>query len=259
MPNAPDKLSDMSLNPTTATDCATPVSHVLREVSAGSRRGRRFEPTVERSLDGDLVTLAMHLPGASEGLALVREFPGGRGVADIVAVTRWQEELRQRIVSPLPFLRNETDCAVVAALSPNQTRTVASLGRRLGMSDEQVTRRLRALVATGHANAHGAGFRRPVGLTPIGRTYALEAKVSDWRQGISQALRYSTWCDAAAVVLLRPPRDLDDVKVRCSALALGLAIGDRWVIRPRIQRPHGGLRLAMSEQWAQLMAESETL
>lgn len=259
LPDALDKLSDMSLSPTTAIDCATPVSHVLSEVSANSRPGRRFEPTAERSLDSDLVKLAIHLPGASEGLALVREFPGGRGVADIVAVTRWQQDLRQRLASPLPFLRNETDCAVVAALSPNQTRTVASLGKRLGMSGEQVTKRLRALVATGHVGVHGSGFRRSLGLTPIGRSYALEAKVSDWRQGISQALRYSTWCDAAAVVLLRPPRDLDDVKVRCSALALGLAIGDRWVIRPRIQRPHGGLRLAMSEQWAQLMAESEAL
>lgn len=247
----------MSLSPAAAMDCATRVSHVLHEVSADSRPGRRFEPTVERLLDDDLVTLAMRLPGASEGLAVTREFPGGRGVADIVAVTRWQEDLQRRIAMPIPFLRNETDCAVVAAFAPNQTRTVRSVGKRLGMSEEQVARRVRALVETGHVHAHGSGFRRADGLEPIGRAYALEAKVNDWQKGISQALRYSMWCDAAAVVLLRPPRDLGEVKSRCSRLGLGLAVGSKWVVRPRIGRPHSGLRLSMSEQWARTMVESK--
>lgn len=247
----------MALGLTAAVHRDPPASQALRVVASDSRPGRRFEPTAERSLDGDLVTLAKHLPGAAEGLAIAREFPGGRGVADIVAVTRWQEQLQRRIALQLPYLRNETDCAVVSALSSNQTRTVPNLGKRLGMSDEQLTRRLRALVVSRHAEAHGGGFRRVQGLEPIGRAYALEAKVSDWQQGMRQALRYSVWCDAAAVVLLRPPRDLDQVKARCSTLSLGLAVGGRWVLRPRLGRPHGGLRLAMSEQWARLLIESE--
>jgi DNA-binding Lrp family transcriptional regulator len=223
-----------------------------------TRPGRRFEPTEERLLDDDLVKLATRLPRAAEGLALVREFPGGRGVADAVAVTGWQEPMRRRIALDLPLLDNETDCSVVAALSPNQTRTVTRIGRRLGMSDEQVMRRLRSLVAAGYVEPRGSGFRRVRDLEPIGRAYALEAKVSAWQQGVGQALRYSTWCDAAAVVLLRPPRDLSDAKERSSKLGLGLAAGGRWVVRPRIGRPHAGLRLAMSEQFARLIVESES-
>lgn len=252
----PDSLRTMSLPLTAARDCESPASHATREVFVESRPGRRFEPTVERMLDQDLITLAMHLPG--EGVAVAREFPGGRGVADVVALTRWHDDLQRRIATKIPFLRNETDCAVVAALSPKKTLTVASLSKRLGMSGEQVTRRLRSLVATGHVEHHGSGFRRARGLEPIGRTYAFEAKVSDWRQGISQAMRYSTWCDAAAFVLLRPPRALGEVEATCSSLGLGLAVGDRWIARPRLGRPHAGLRLAASEQWAQLLAESET-
>lgn len=247
----------MSLTFAVARDRGTPASQAPFEVSAAPRPGRRFEPTVERSLDDDLQNLAMHLPGAGEGLAIAREFPGGRGVADVVAVTRWQSQLRRRIAMPQSFLRNETDCAVVAALSPNQTRTVRSVGTRVGMSDEVVVRRMRSLFASGHVETHGTGFRRARGLEPIGRAYALEAKVSDWQKGISQAMRYSSWCDAAAVVLLRPPRDLGNIKARCSSLGLGLGIDGRWTVRPRLGRPNDGLRLALSEQWARLMAESE--
>jgi hypothetical protein len=179
-------------------------------------------------------------------------------VADAVAVTGWQEPLRQRIALQLPFLDNETDCTVVAAFSPNQTRTVTGVAKRLGMSDEQIVRRLRPLAAGGYVEARGSGFRRVQGLEPIGRAYALEAKVSDWQQGVGQALRYSTWCDAAAVVLLRPPRDLSDARSRSSKLGLGLAAGGRWLVRPRIGRPHAGLRLAMSEQFARLIVQSES-
>lgn len=248
----------MSLTLTAGRDCETPASHRARVLSAEPRPGRRFAPTLERTLDDDLITLAMHLPGASEGVATAREFTGGRGVADVVALTRWHDDLHQRMATPLPFLRNDTDCAVVAALSPRRTLTAASLSKRLGMSAEQVTRRVRSLVATGHVEHHGSGFRRARVLESIGRTYAFEAKVSDWRQGISQAMRYSTWCDAAALVLLRPPRALGEVEATCSSLGLGLAVGDRWISRPRLGRPHAGLRLAASEQWAQLLTESET-
>lgn len=244
----------MSLALAAANDPDVSWSQAPRELLGHGRPGRRFEPTEERLLDDDLVILATRLPRAAEGLVVVREFPGGRGVADAVAVTGWQEAMRDRIALHLPLLHNETDCSLVAALSPNQTRTVPGIGKRLGMSDEQVVRRLRALMAAGYVESKGSGFRRVQGLEPIGRAYALEAKVSDWQQGIGQALRYSTWCDAAAVVLLKPPRDLSDAKDRCSKLGLGLATGGRWVVRPRIGRPHGGLRLAMSEQFARLMS-----
>lgn len=247
----------MSLALTAATHPLLSGSHAPRELLGHKRPGQRFEPTVERLLDDDLVTLSTRLPRASDGLAIVREFPGGRGVADVVAFTGWQQPVRDRTSLQLPFLLNETDCAVVAALSSNQTRTVPVVSKKLGMSETQLVRRLRPLVTAGYVEPRGSGFRRVQGLGPLGRAYALEAKVSDWRQGMSQALRYSTWCDAAAVVLLKAPRDLSDVKRRCSMLGLGLATEGRWIVRPRIGRPNPGLRLAMSEHFAQRIVESE--
>lgn len=248
----------MSLALTAANQPEVSWSQAPHELLGHRRPGRRFEPTKERLLDDDLLTLATRLPRAADGLALVREFPGGRGVADAVAVTGWQEPMRQRIALDLPFLGNQTDCSVIAALSPNQTRTVPGIGRRLGMSDQQVVRRLRSLTSAGYVEPSGSGFRCVRGFEPIGRAYALEAKVRDWQQGVGQALRYSTWCDAAAVVLLKPPRDLTDAKKRATNLGVGLAARGRWVVRPRIGRPHAGLRLAMSEHFARLIVESES-
>lgn len=249
----------MSLALTGATRHEVSGSHVPHELLGPERSGRRFEPTAERLLDEDLATLSMRLPSASAGLALLREFSGGRGVADAVAVTGWQEAVHDRVVLGLPFLLNETDCSIMAALTPNQTRTLSNVAKKIGMSEQQLARRLRALHSNGYVEPKGSGFRRAQGFDPIGRTYALEAKVGDWRQGVSQALRYSTWCDAAAVVLLKDPRNLAEVKERCSMLGLGFAAEGRWVVRPRIGRPHAGLRLAASEQFVQRVVESKTL
>jgi hypothetical protein len=113
---------------------------------------------------------------------------------------------------------------------------------------EQAERRLRSMVSDGYLKRVGTGFVRHPEIVPIGKAYALEAKVNDWQKGLSQAVRYSSWCDAAAVILLNPPRDLTEVTIRFKGLGIGLGVQSRWVIRPRIGRPQAGLRLAVSEQ-----------
>lgn len=249
----------MSLGLTAAADFYPSSSHAIREFEGQPRPGHHFESKAERLLDEDLLALSVRLPNASEGIAFVREFVGGRGVADAVAIVGWHAATQDRVKLGLPPLLSETDCAIVAALSPNQTRTIATLTRKTGISENQLVRRIRQLTTGGYVQVSGSGYRRVRGLEPIGRAYALEAKVSDWRQGASQALRYSTWCDAAAVVLIKDPRNLGEVKSHCSAFGLGLAANGRWIKRPRIGRPNPGLRLAMSEQFVRQVMESEAL
>lgn len=229
---------------------------MIYEVPVSHRPGRRFEPTEERLLDRDLVVLASHLPGASESLYLSREVVGPRGIADLVATTRAEPGLRIRQELGLAPLTNPSDVAVVAATKARRTLTVASIALHLGLSTEQVVRRAASLVSRGYLIRVGNGIRRAEGISPLGRAYALEAKVNDWQKGLSQALRYGAWCDATAVALLRPPRDLTEVRRRYEHFGVGLAVRDRWLIRPRLGRPQPAMRLLASEAWLENLTQS---
>lgn len=222
----------------------------ITELSESAQRGRRFTPVRERDLEPVLRSIALRLPGAAEGLVLAPEFRGARGVVDLLAVTRVGAKFVERAKHGAPYVTSEADSTVLARLSPRVTRTAEHLAQVVGMTDRQMRTRLRALVRAGAAEQVGGGYRRREGLEPIGRSYALEAKVDDWRKGLSQALRYASWADAAGVVLLVEPQDISAVRARFRALQIGLAVGDSWIVRPRLGRPDPGRRLALSEQLA---------
>lgn len=230
---------------------------LLEELVPHPQPGRRFEAIDERLLDDDLRRLATSLPGANKGVVVAAEFAGPRGIADLVAFTSTSPDLAARLRADVPFVHGMSDCAVLVALSALQTRSSRTVASSAGMSEQQVIRRLRTLVSAGSVTVHGSGFRRRPEVKPIGRAYAFEAKVSNWRQGLSQALRYGSWCDAASVVLLRPPRDLSFPQQRFDSLGIGLAVQSRWVVRPRLHRPNAALRLALSERFADLASETE--
>lgn len=222
----------------------------ITEFEVSGPSGKRFEPTTERQLDADLRSLAERLPGAEKGVVAVVEFPGPRGVPDLLAVTRSFEALDCRLASGPPFIQSAADCAVVTSLDVGRTRSAMNVATTIGMSLPQATRRLRALEVAGAVISHGKGYRRSPAISPIGRMYAFEAKVSDWRRGLDQALRYSTWADASSLVLLRPPGDIADLIEKCTTLDIGLAIRDEWIRRPKLGRPYPPLRLEASERLA---------
>lgn len=241
----------------TMTAATVPARPEVAEFESPGGRGQRFEPTAERELDADLRSLASGLPGAGDGLLGVVEFQGPRGVPDLLVMTRGSGSLNHRLDNGAPFLESLADCAVVAALNVKRPLTSGSVASVTGMSLEQVERRLRSLTHAGMVIPYGPGFCRRADLEPIGRTYAFEAKVSDWRRGLDQALRYSAWCDASSLVLLRAPADLPGLIARCTHLDIGLAIRDEWARRPRLGRPHRDLRLAASERLAMQVSKLE--
>jgi hypothetical protein len=121
------------------------------------------------------------------------------------------------------------------------------LADRLRVDEGTVLRRLGRLGRLGYVQPRGSGWSRAAELLPVGRLYALEAKVEDWRGALRQALMYATWADAAGVVLLQLPRDTTTLVQEARRLEIGLAHNERWLVRPRIHRHPLARRLLASE------------
>lgn len=87
-------------------------------------------------------------------------------------------------------------------------------------------------------------------MEPVVRSWSFEAKVSDWRAGIWQCLRYATSADATGLVL-------GDVSSRARAAAVtaarehgvGVFIGGKWLVRPRRHPLPTPRRLWVSEHF----------
>jgi hypothetical protein len=133
-------------------------------------------------------------------------------------------------------------------MSMKQPTSAEALARLLGTSSGQTARILSTLAKQGVVERLGAGWIRSAGLVPVGRTYALEAKVEDWRSGLNQSLRYGVYADSTSVVL---PKLSDKVKLaaleRFRTVGVGLFVDDRWLVRPRLSRLRASRRLLASE------------
>jgi hypothetical protein len=215
--------------------------------SATVRPGRLFAPKAERALHPVLRELASRLPGAQGGVSVIAEMPGPTGLPDLVAIPI-TPQLAIRLAFDCPPLLSWGDARLVSACSTFRPSSVAALSRRLGSSEENTQRRVRRLLKSGALlQSDTACVLRPRALAPVGRLYALEAKIDDWSAGFGQALRYGVWADATAVVLGQLPKDPSRVVDQASSLGIGLAHGKRWIVRPRLRRLEFAHRLWASE------------
>lgn len=215
-------------------------------VSVRPRAGRRFEPTHERELEPDALEAARSLPGAHRGVTVLTEMAGPFGVPDLLALVGPLDLLRARQALDIPPLLNQVDVGVVAAAASRQARSIETLARRLGWSPESVHRRLPGLLRSGALIQAGANsYVRPAALEPVGRLYAVETKVRDWRRAVRQARTYATWCDSYVVVMSSLGEG--PLTQLVSAVADdrgGLMVAGRWLHRPRV-----GPRSAVQRLW----------
>jgi hypothetical protein len=217
--------------------------------SAKPRGGRRFEPTHELELDEDAIHAAAALPGAHRGLVVLREMAGPFGVPDFVAVVGSRGNLDDRLALDVRPLLNQVDAGVVAAAAPRAGRTPEALAVRLGWPLESVRRRIPHLVRGGALLQDEAGrYTRPAALQPIGRLYAIEAKVRDWRRALKQARTYSVWTDSYVLVIasLGPAAIMTALEATDTDGA-GLVVEGRWLRRPRLGSRTDAQRLWGSE------------
>lgn len=223
------------------------LARIREQGSLRERPGRRFTPGAERELEPVLRGLAARLPGAGRGVSVIAEMPGPAGIPDLVAVPL-TTSLAQRLNHRTSPLLSWPDVRIVAAASVNRPLSSAVVARRIGIQEQAVLRHVPRLVHLGALTKTETGcLLRPAAMEPVGTLYALEAKVDDWSAGLDQALRYSSWADASAVVVLRLPRDHSRAVALAKDLQLGLALGSRWLVRPTVRRLEFARRLWASE------------
>ena len=177
--------------------------------TSAPRAGRRFEPTHELALDGDALAACGSLPGSHRGVFVVREMTGPIGIPDLTALVGDLSLLRARLALGVKPVLNQLDAAIVASASVNMPRASGAMAKALGWSTETVIRRLPGLVRTGALlTVRPDRYVRPAALRPLGRLYAIEAKIRDRGAAIQQArsmglgltATYSLW-ESLALVL----------------------------------------------------------
>jgi len=213
------------------------------------RAGRRFAPSHELALLDPAIDATSALPGARRGLLVVRESTGPFGIPDLTALVGNPALLAARLALGVPALLHQVDAAVVAVAHPQQGRSAAVLARGLGWPEGTVERRLPDLMRTGALREVRPGrFVRPEALAPLGRIYAVEAKVREWGRALRQARTYSVWADGYVLVMgSLTPRALNLVREQVAGDRGGLVVDGRWVCRPVLRRLPPARRLWAAE------------
>lgn len=216
--------------------------------SSRSRPGRRFMPTHELAVLPAALDAAHSLPGAHRGLLVLSEMSGPNGIPDLTAVVGSPRRLEERLACGIGPLLNEVDAAVVSVATSGRGKTVAEIGSVLGWPDSTVSRRLSSLVSCGALASSGNRITRNPALVSLGRIYALEAKVADWRAAIRQSRRYALWADNYVIVLGRANSSASEQALReVSADRGGLVVEGEWIRKPNLACVPEAKRLWASE------------
>lgn len=179
---------------------------------------------------------------------MVSEMTGPNGIPDLTALVGGELKLDARLACDVPPLLNEVDAGVVSVCAARKARSVAQLATLLGWPESTVARRLPSLIRYGALRDEGGKFTRHEALQPLGRIYAIEVKVSDWRRALRQARVYSLWADNYVLVLGRLTDSastlaLDQVEID----EAGLVIDGRWRRKPTLSNLPAHKRLWASE------------
>lgn len=205
-----------------------------------------FEPRAERALHPALIDIAHHLPGASRGCLAMADFQGPWGVPDLAALVARPANREVRQAAGVPPLLAEHDCRLVTY--SNAWIELEELGRRARVTTGQVERRVSRLIRIGALERGPTGkLRSNPSIKPMGRLWALEAKVSDWRRGLAQAHRYRMWADASVLALGDTRASREAISRDARSLRIAVWISGRWLIRPQLAAPDRARRLWASE------------
>ena len=113
-------------------------------------------------------------------------------------------------------------------------RTSHALAKALGWPLGTIMRRLPGLIRSGAlTEVRSDRYVRPAALRPLGRLYAIEAKVRDRGAAVQQARTYAAWADSYVLVMgALGPRPLQLLLDEVELDRGGLVVDGRWLRRP---------------------------
>lgn len=175
------------------------------------------------------------MPRAHREVAVFRELAGPFGIPDFVAIVGPKDALRKRLALKVPPVLNEIDAAIIAHTSPKAGKTIEKIAERLGWPGSTIQRRVPGLLRTGALEDIGDHrYVRPVALSTVGRLYAIETKVRNFKRALRQARTYALWCDNYVIVM--PQLSEASLVLAREAVAAdrgGLVVAGKWVQRIR--------------------------
>ncbi|CAM5739995.1 hypothetical protein SAFG77S_01561 [Streptomyces afghaniensis] len=189
---------------------------------------------------------------------MIAEMPGPSGIPDLVALPGSATRLMERLESKIPPVLKRSEIEVVAALKVRQGISLDTLKSRVHRAEKTVLQSLRTLSQNGAVKKDGNLLYRAEVLHPVGHLYALEAKVDDWKKGMRQAFRYRSWCAASALIMSQMPKNREPLLATARRLNIGLALEDRWIVRPRISKLDHVQRLWGSEHFVAALGFTPT-
>lgn len=206
-----------------------------------------------------MYTIAQDLGNCADDLIAIPEFAGPFGIADLAVLATTRDKLVSRLTARIEPLVHELDAAIVAHLTPRRGRLISEVAQLLAVREAALERRISHLKRIGAIEQSSSGrLTRHEALVPLGRIYSIESKVNAWRRALDQARTYALWSDRSIAVLGSLPADRG-VPVRAArSSGVGLALGSRWLVRPRAIRHSPARRLWTSEIFLAALMQPES-
>jgi hypothetical protein len=228
------------------------------QFTSSPRAGRLFVPTHELALHDDARAACTALPGSGRGVSVIQEMAGPIGIPDLTALVGNPAALQARLALHVAPILNQLDAAIVATTPTRSPRSSEAMARILGWPEQILARRLPRLVDHGAVTLMDADrYLRPPEIRPLGRIYAVEAKVSNRGAAIQQARAYSAWADSYVLVMgPLSPRPLEILLDGVDADKGGLMVNGRWLRRPVIRPLSPVRRLWAAEHFVAAMKNS---
>jgi len=191
----------------------------------------------------------MQIPRQEEGILALREFHAPFGIPDLTVVVGDHSLRRRRLRLSVPPLVNEIDAGVVSVVNAVRPSSADQISARVGWPISTVRRRIPGLIRVGAlVETAPDRFVRRKEIVPIGTTWAIETKVSEWRRALRQCRTYRTWADGYILIMGRvPSTSLSVLRREVTNDRGGLVIGDDWIVHPRTTKLPSARRLWTSE------------